>query len=158
MRRALVEHNYCCIKTKELNQTFNYVIFMIYFFAKPVINILVYAAQGKDTPTFTRIAATNISVGLMFIMFSGNMLFVSVSTWVHKPLKPMYKLFKEKKFETMHKLKALGFIEKLRGPVIGFYCYEFYPLNNYQFCLSILDWAANYFLITNLISDMKLSF
>ena len=70
MRKVLVEHNYCCIKTKELNQTFNYVIFMIYFFAKPVINILVYVSQGKDTPTFTRIAATNITLAMMFIMFT----------------------------------------------------------------------------------------
>ena len=156
MRRALVEHNYCCLKTKELNQTFNYIILVIYLVAKPSLNIIIYIAQARSTPPFTRFAATNIFVVIMSAIFAVNILCVSVSHWAHRPQKLMYEMFGQKRIRISHKLKALGFIERLSGPDIGIYCHKLYPMNNFHFYNFICDWACNYFLVCELLLDMDL--
>ena len=158
IKRALVEHNYCCIKTTQLNDTFNYLILVIYYIAKPTLNVLVYITHAKGTHSYTRIAALNVFIICLTAIFAVNMLCVSVTSLAHKPLTLMYELSRSNKVNAVHKLKALAFIEKLSGRVIGFYCYKLYPMNNEQFYRSILGWAANYFLVINLITDMNLIF
>ena len=49
------------------------------------------------------------------------------------------------------RLKLLSFIEKLSGREIGFYCYDLFPMNNYEFYQYLYICGSNYFLFLSLI-------
>ena len=156
--KSLIDHNYCCMKTSQLNQTFSYLIVVMYIFAKPALNILVYITHSKGTHHYTRVAATNIFIVCLAAIFSVNFLCASVTSCAHKPLKQFYDLYKRDGISIRLKLKVVAFMEKLSGPDIGFYCYDLYPMNNNQFYRYVCGWAYNYFLIINLLKDMSLDF
>jgi hypothetical protein len=44
----------------------------------------------------------------------------------------MYKFLNEKQISIERKLKIDAFIEKMSGPVIGFYGLDFFPFNSYE--------------------------
>ena len=51
------------------------------------------------------------------------------------------------------KLKFERFIERLSGPEIGFYCFNLFPINPYNFSDYVLDSMASYFLVIDLLED-----
>ena len=153
LKNALAEHNYCCLKTSQLNVTFNYFLVVMYLLAQPALNMLIYVSHSPETDSILRFAAGTL-FGVCFVaIFTVNLLCASVTACAHKPLRIMYRLSKKDSIPVKENLKMMAFIEKLRGPVIGFYCHKLYPVNNYYFYKYICGWAINYFLIINLIND-----
>ena len=75
----------------------------------------------------------------------------SVRKSAHNSHAIMYSFLAQRRVSIRLKLKILSFIEKLSGPDIGFYCYNFFPINNYEFYQYITNWIISYLLIYNLI-------
>ena len=46
------------------------------------------------------------------------------------------------------------FIERLSGPVIGFYCYDLFAMTSYKFTEYIYDSIASYFLFLKLLRKL----
>ena len=53
--------------------------------------------------------------------------------------------------EFKNKLKVISLIEKLAGPPITVYCYDFFPLNRYEFYLYARNVASNFLLMLDMI-------
>jgi len=49
------------------------------------------------------------------------------------------------------KLKVCSLIEKISGPVIGLYCFEFFPFTNYEFYLFAVNCVMNFILFMGLL-------
>ena len=154
LKKSITDHNYVCRKTFDLNITFNYFLVVFYLLAKPALNVLIYVTLSKQTNPLVRIATSIIFVFCAFcIIFTMNMMCAQVSKYAHSPMKLMYQMSKCDNIATKDKYRIMAFIERLSGPVIGFYCYTLYPINNYQFYEYICGWAYNYFLVIKLIKD-----
>ena len=66
----------------------------------------------------------------------------------------MYSLLAMSKLSLNGRLIIQNFIEKLSGPVIGFYCYDMFAVETYQFYDFVMGWISNYFLIIELYNHV----
>ena len=122
---------------------------MLCYCVRPCLNILLYITHSHESNIYgCFIAAIDFLFGFI-LLFIVNYLCASVSSAAHKSYPMMYSFLTRNntRITTKRKLKILAFIEKLSGPVIGIYCYNLFPMNNYEFFYFITSWAANYILI-----------
>ena len=117
----------------------------------PPIIILFYLVHAKNTKYFMRLVVAAVAILFFFILFSINLLSSMISGSAHKPRNVLYTFLMNVKVSTAQKLKIINFIEKLNGSVIGFYCWNLFPMNNYYYSLYVVNCAATYILISNFI-------
>ena len=148
---GLKQHNTICLSMVKLNQIIKFIILLLYKFAKPILNLLIYILFASDSLMLTRIYALVIFLIVFSAIFFFNLICTSVTTAAHKPLKTIYKSIKSDKIPIVLRFKIMSFAEKLRDSTIGFYCYDLFPMNNHEFYQYLCGWAYNYFLIINLL-------
>jgi len=152
LMRAIREHNVYIKLTREFNTFFSWITFIIYYITTPGFLICLYAMHHKDTKLYTRI----FFAFLVFVCFVSTVFMNIMSTWItkaaHKPQALVYKYqAKTPKIPTKCKLKIHSFIERLSGPSIGFYCYDLFPMDNWEFYQFLYISGSNYVLLMNLL-------
>jgi len=151
LMKSFIEHNYYERKVYEMNHTFRCIIFILYYVGTPGFHIGLYGVYQKETQFYARIFL--IIVNLCFTLI---VLIKIMSTWVinfaHKPYPLLYSyLCRRQSPQSLRmRLKILVFIERLSGPDIGFYCYDLFPMNNYEFYQYMYISGANYILLNTL--------
>lgn len=154
LEKSLKKHNSYCITLAKLNKTYCLMLFVINKWAKPVLNLLIYISLAPNVNLTTRLSSSVIFIAIISVIFGGNYLCSAVTSVAHLPRNTLYETFKFKhKIPIKTKIRISSFIEKLTDSTIGFYCYKFYPITHYEMYLSIAGWAANYFLIINLLKN-----
>ena len=123
----------------------------IFKIEKPFMNILLYMLFQSKLYPILRSVFIVFSV-LLIMLFTANLICVSVSNSAHKPLKYVYKILKYKRFSLSFRIKIMAYIERLTETTIGFYCYDIFPLNNYYFYNYLCEWICNFFLILNILN------
>ena len=79
-------------------------------------------------------------------------IFASATKFAHRPQLAFYTLslsrdHNKNRMTFKVRYKIMRFIERLSGPVIGFYCGELFPLTTYEFTDYILDSMVSFLLI-----------
>jgi len=148
---AMSNHNSLTQSTIKLNLLFKYILFIIYYLAKPTLNLILYLTHGRDSSTILRIAAMIAFSFLISLIYSVNYFSTAVTKAAHKSYQLFFQFLIKRRLNIRDRLKILAFIEKLSGPNIGFYCYDLFPMNNYEFYQYIANWFSNYFLIIGLV-------
>ena len=153
---AITEHNSISKLTKELNEFFSLMIFILYYMASPTLMLLMYISHSKETVLVTRFVAIFVFVIVLLVVTSLTLFSSLISQSAEKPRKHLYKCFAQrilKKSLTQKKrLKVMAFVEKLSGPDIGFYCWDLFAMNNNQFFFYVANCASSYFLILDIIN------
>ena len=125
-------------------------IFIIYYMATPGFEVVLFGALKPDTSPIGRFS----NVLLSFFCFSAVVYMNLMNTWIsrtaHHSYQLMYSLLNRVRTTTLVRIKVQVFVEKLSGPDIGFYCYDLFPMNNYEFFQYVYYAGANYFLIMSL--------
>ena len=152
---AIREHHSISVLTEELNHFFKYMIFIVYYFATPALMILAYLTHAHNTVLFARFIAIFVFILVFTIVFTMALLSSMISQSAEKPRKYLYKCFAQRIFKDslnkQNRLKIMGFIEKLGGPDIGFYCWDIFPMNYYHFYKYVANCAITYFLILGFV-------
>jgi len=149
---AIVEHNYWEIQTKRLNQFFGAITFIVYFIETIPMQLILYIAHHPDTLFEHRIIAAIIVLTACSMVVYTNVM----STWIinaaHKPLPVLssYMSSRRRVLSVRDRLRVQAFIERLCGPAIGYYCYDLFPMNGYEFAQYLLISGANYLLIISM--------
>ena len=83
-------------------------------------------------------------------------IFASATKFAHRPQFAFYTLLLSPEHNTNRmslkaRYKLMRFIERLSGPVIGFYCYDLFPLTTYEFTDYILDSMVSFLLIVKFL-------
>jgi len=52
-----------------------------------------------------------------------------------------------------YRMKIIGLIEKFSGPKVGFTCFDFFPVTNYEFYLLVINCAKLFILFAGLFKD-----
>ena len=151
--KTVVKHNSISDMTKKLNLKTKYriILFILYFMVRPAVNVLIYLTQLSETHLMAKIAATSVAVFGVCILFTLNYFCASLIRFAHQSYNILYAFLIKNRVTIKQQLKILSLIEKLSGRDIGFYCYDLFPLNNYEFYEFVSGWAKNYFLILDLI-------
>ena len=153
----MIKHHMSIEKeANSLNKQGRVHILFLYKIIKPTFNLLVYLSHSPTSTNLMVLITTLVVVMTAAIIFLETLLCASVSVEAHRPLKLLYKTLLGPKHRTMPvtmKLKIGRFVDRLTGPEIGFYCYNLFPINSYNFLDHVLDSGYSYLLIVMLIKD-----
>ena len=149
---AIEEHNYVEILTKKANLFFRIITFIIYYIGTIGFQLMLFCTHHKESTLIGRI----ISGFGYFTCFWAVLLVNAMSTGVirsaHKSYSKLFSIIKNKRIRMTFRQhwKLLSFMEKLSGRQIGFYCYDLFPMNSYEFYQYLYIAGSNYILIMNL--------
>jgi hypothetical protein len=150
LMKAIREHNNCSVEISKLNEIMSGLLAIIYFPLSIAFNIVIHITINSDNAyvSFSYAILSLIAIGTqyVFIYFCS-----SVSSSAHNLRPELYSFLIRNKSTVKEKLKISAFIEKLSGPIIGFYCYKFFPFTSYKFAEFIAFVSGNYILLNNLI-------
>jgi len=144
------EHTHYSELTLEFNKIFKYVLAMVYFLITPLHNIAVYMSVSETNTLFRSLYLIGLTI-MSTILFIVNYMSSSLSSSAHDFTSDLYTFLVSKRIPVQHKLKISSFIEKLCGPVIGYYCYYLFPFTNYEFYEYVSFVFSNYILLNDLI-------
>ena len=153
LKKAIKSHNFVTQNTNKLNFNSKYAIFVGYYFIKLLINIFMYLCISSKTNIIFRLSHIITIFFAISLVFALTALLVNLSKSAHNPILFLYSFIVQNRHNINVKFKILSFIEKLSGPVIGFYCYDFFPMNSYNFYEYIVSYFTMYLLIHGLIES-----
>ena len=83
-------------------------------------------------------------------------IFAATTKFAHRPQFAFYTLLlsrdhNKNRMTFKVRYKLMRFIERLSGPVIGFYCYDLFPMTTYEFTDYILDSMVSFLLIVKFL-------
>jgi len=144
------EHNYYSDLIHKLSGVFNKALAIIYFFETPPFNIIFHLVISNGVNTYMRIVYSISAVTVLIVLFALSSV-SSLSTAAHSPTSSLNSFLARNKCSIKRKLKISGFLEKLSGPVIGFYCYNFFALTSFAFFEYIVFNVKDYILMSGLL-------
>ncbi len=97
-----------------------------------VLVLLLSLALNSTFNLYIRISYYVVIVQICIALYVFNYIASSYSTSAQSFTSIMYKFLNEKQISIERKLKIDAFIEKMSGPVIGFYGLDFFPFNSYE--------------------------
>ena len=156
LKKAVGTHNKISVCADQLNSMFNYLIFILFYFAKIPLNGLLYISNDSNTNIYARIIMVVLLLVCVTVLFTVNLMSVSVSKWAHTSYKLMFGLLCITRMPLECRTKIERFIERLSGPGIGFYCLNMFVINNYVFFGYVMSWLSNYFLIVELVDKINI--
>ena len=128
MRLIIKEHEVSANITYKINDTNKFFLLVYYYSSVPIFDILIIITLLDEINLTVRLAALYaLNVGFL-IMLNVNYFVASVPTIAHKPYNRLNinTIIVTKNLYQRFKGKVLGLIEKLSGPVIGYYCYDLF--------------------------------
>jgi hypothetical protein len=148
-------HNHYSELTLEYNKFFKYCLAIIYFLFTPIVNILVFMTIFEVNYIF-RIFYALTAIVLSLLVFIANYISSSLSSSAHDFTSDLYSFLFNTRIiiAVQHRLKISSFIEKICGPVIGYYCLDLFPFTNYEFFEYISFVFSNYILLNDLIFNV----
>ncbi len=149
------KHDYYSKLTLAWNKHFKYLLFIVYFLTPPSLNVVVYYTL-TEVNIYLRIFYGFLVYNFFYTTFVANYICSSLSSSAHDFTSGLYAFLSNKRIiiPVQHRLKISAFVEKLCGPVIGFYCYDFFPFTNYEFYQYFSITFCAYFLMSNLIFNV----
>jgi len=154
LMNAINKHNYYSQLTAKFNRLFKYNLAIVYFTSAPGLALLLSLALNTTYSIYIRAAYYTLIVQIGFGLYLFNYIASSYSSSAHDFTSILYKFLTEKHISIFHKLKIYSFIEKLSGPVIGFYCFDFFPFTNFELYQYMAFVSISYILV-NKTFDFK---
>ena len=110
--------------------------------------MLLFDGFSKSGP-YMRLGFTYVFLFTAFLLLKTIFLSAQVSRAAHQsyPLINSISVKHKNKLSIRDTFKVMSFIEKLSGPVIGFYCYQLFPMNSYEFYEYVVNAIKMYLLI-----------
>jgi len=129
----------------RINGNIRHMFLICYFFSVPAIDLLVLLSIDKEIDTFNRILTSICSAIGFILLFLINYSLAVVPKEAHRSYNKLNSIIARKPAKPLN-LAVLGLIEKLSGPVIGFYCLDLFPFTNFEFYLYIFN-CIQYFML-----------
>jgi hypothetical protein len=155
LSKLIAEHNTAVKICVDFNQILNKMIFFIYYLLSPIDMLVARIILSDETLFIARIGGSIIVVFGFSIIFLLTCLFSQIKTVAHRPYHLLHSLMCSKTLSVSQRIKIMTYIERLCGPDIGFYCYDLFPMNNYEFYLYITNCVKNYILFDDLLASFK---
>ena len=149
---AIKEHNYVEILTKKDNQFFRMITFIIYYIATIGFQLFLFCSHHKESTLIGRFSTGFVFITCFWALLLMNAMSTGVIRSAHKSYSKLFSIITNNRIRMRfrQRWKLLSFMEKLSGPEIGFYCYNLFAMNSYEFYEYIYIAGSNYFLIMSL--------
>ena len=152
LMRAINQHNLVAIMTYKFNVHYKYILFVVYYFGTPAIEILLYLTFARGTTkTLFRFVAAFLFTIMFGVVFLVNYLSTRVSSSAHKSIDILYSHMNCKTLSLRHRLRVLVFIERLGRHDIGFSIHDLFRMSSLEFSLYVYAVVVNYLLIIKFV-------
>ena len=146
------QHYIVCRYVHQLNRLYSPILFILYYLATPGFMVMIKASQSDKLLLFGKIFnAINIIV-IFGANFTANMMSSRVNRAAKMSLNYMHQYIAKNELTPIQRMKTMAMIERLSGPDIGFYCYDLFPMNSYEFYIYVANCAKTYFLVIDFLS------
>ena len=135
----------------ELNKMYKIMLFMVYLFSAPGIDMSIYIFQRKDTSDIMKLISISVGTVGFTLIFAVSYLCAQVLKTAHKSRPLLYSFIIENKLSVNQKMKIQNFLERLSSHEVVFYCLDFFPMNNRRFFQFIMEVFMKYFLLIKLL-------
>ena len=154
--RAIEEHHLIAKQTKQLNQFFGPILFILYFMNTPPLVILIYLFNHAQTTHIGTIIVSIIFTFLFLCTCLTNWLCCRISHSARDPYPLLNNILSNSNnISIANLLKIQAFIEKLSGPAIGFKCGPAFSMTKLQFSQYISYIIGNYIIFLNFHLNFK---
>ena len=153
LSRAIVEHNYYEVWVRHVNVIQRIIVFIMYYIYSIGVELCIYSVHKDNTTLFGRILMGLAIVFIYCVIFSLSFVLLWIPKSAHKPYGLLLSyMSKTPVLSLRERLNVMAFIERLSptAPPIGYYCYDLFPFNSYEFYQFIRISASNYLLLMNL--------
>ena len=148
--QIIAEHNQICKLTHDINQLVKLFLFVLYYLVSPTYMTAIKLGEHAHLTLIAKFGNT-ILIGVLFGgTFTTNLMSSLISKASTLPLKYLHRYMAENNLPLNQRLKTMEMIERLCGPDIGFYCYDLFPMNSYEFYKFVANCFLNYILIKTL--------
>ncbi len=117
--------------------------FIYYYMSVPGLDFLLITVSKQNVNQNIIFSLKILLCIACFVLFCLSYSMSMIPTAAVRPYQRLNSIITKKCVDIKLKLKVIELIEKLSGPVIGFYCYEFY--------LYVTNCVKNFILFTNLL-------
>ena len=149
----IAQHYTVCRYVHQLNRLGSPILFILYYLATPGFMVMIRANQSDKLLIFGEIFnAINIII-IFGANFTANMISSSVNRAAKMSLNYMHQYIAKNELTPIQRMKTMAMIERLSGPDLGFYCYDLFPMNSYEFYIYVANCAKTYFLVIDIISS-----
>ena len=136
--------------TLTINAWSKNILFVFYYLMVPIVDLDIIIIIIEEN-----ILLRLITLIIVFVVIS-NLLVVNyflclVGREAHKSYPFINSVLTRKRLRLMTKLKVISLLERLSGPLIGFYCYDLFPFTNYEFYLFCVNCVSNFILFMGLL-------
>ena len=153
LSRTMTRHYYLSAITDQVNQYYKYLIAILYYFMVVYLNVLFYIVS-KTENFYIRVVRSVILVTIVILLFRLTQSCSLITKNAHKIRNHLQSYLVKTNPKVRLKLKIASFLERLDSKPIGFYCYEFFPMNPFRFLKYIISIVCNYFIISEVIAKM----
>jgi len=148
---AINDHNRCTEQVQNFNKVVSIALLFIYFFGAIGIDILIHVIIHKSINVYMRLLYAITAFGFVFTLYIFTYTASSLSKSAHNLTNDLYSFMFRNKSNLRNKIKILAFIEKLCGPVIGYYCYNLFAFTTLEFYQYMAFISSTYTLLSNLL-------
>ena len=149
--QIIAQHNHICQLIQDINQIYKWYIFILYYFANPTLLALLKLSQGDNLNLIGKIFIIIVFIVIFGGCIVANLFSSRVSKASMLPLKYLHRYMAENQLPLKQRLNTMEIIERLSGLDIGFYCYDLFIMNSYEFYEYVANCCKNYFLINSLL-------
>ena len=152
---AISQHHNLTLQVNAMNQIYQYIVFVLYYFGSPALMMLVCVVQIEETIAIAKPIFAFIVLSVYFVVFYLNLISAQISHWASKPRNSLHKYLINNQMPLKIRSRISDFIVRLNASDTGFYCLNIFILNNYTFYQYVAGCAYNYILILNLYKGMN---
>ena len=148
--KIIEEHERCSHLTSDINSWLRQLLVVYYYFSVIPIDLGLMTLIFERNLIY-RLPIIFVAMVILVNLFYVNYFLILVGREAHSCYPLLNSLVVTKSLNIMLKLKTMTLLEKLGGPLIGFYCLDLFPFDNYNFYLFIVNCVSNFMLFINLI-------
>ncbi len=145
------DHNFCCQISSRIDEKMKILIAIYYYVSVPFMGLLLICVLLDEINANIRfvllVFLINSCLVLLYLAYAMSLVPIAAIS----PYQRLNSIITRKTVNINLKLKVFQLIEKLSGPVIGFYCYEFFPFTNYEIYIYVVNCVMYFILFRGLM-------
>ena len=150
--KAINKHRIAVKMCEDMNDFFKTTNFILYFMASPCNMTNMYFITDENNPMNLRIIAAFVSIISYSIVVSLILINTQITESAHRPRKYLYRYLDNNSLPFKRRMKIMAFIEILSGQEIGFYCWDWFPLNTFEFYQYCAFCVSFYLMVSGFLS------
>ena len=155
LMKTICEHNSVSKCIIRLNLMYKYVILGVYILLTIIVDLLVYIIDNSlQLSVYFKIMLAIAVINCIVMLVIVNYLWSAIHKKSHQFRPLLHSCLIQIQLSLRQKYLLMKFNERLSGDHIGFTCWQWFPINYYEFYDYCIKFCMSYILIVRFISDL----